>query len=386
MPQYELHIPPLLLIGEGCHTRTPEALQGLGLQRVLVVTDPFLRGLDYTQAILEAVARAGIGVTVFDAIGREPTTVEVDGALALLRESGADGVLAIGGGSPMDTAKAAAALATNPGSIVDYMGANKLVAPRLPLVAVPTTAGTGSEVTRSTIITDPTTTVKMLIVDWKLVPDAAVVDPLFTLSLPPKVTADSGVDALTHAIEAYISVRRNLTSDLFALDAIRAIQRYLPRAWQDGQDREAREQMMLAAHHAGIAFCNSSVALVHAMSRPIGAHFGVAHGLSNAMLLRVVMEYTAPALAERFKTVAEAFGLDVAGVSAEAAAGRFVEALADFCELLRVPTLTGAGLPVDQLRAAFPAMAQAAIDSGSVAVNPRVPTAAEIVELYERAL
>jgi alcohol dehydrogenase class IV len=226
----------------------------------------------------------------------------------------------------------------------------------------------------------------MLIVDWKLVPDVAVVDPLFTLSLPPKVTADSGVDALTHAIEAYISVRRNPTSDLLALDAIRAIQHNLPRAWQDGQDREARAQMMLAAHHAGIAFSNASVALVHAMSRPIGAHFGVAHGLSNAMLLPVVMEYTAPALPDRFKTIAETFGLDVANLSAEAAAGRFVEAIADFCEQLRVPTLTGAGLPVDQLTAAFPAMAQAAIDSGSVAMNPRVPSAAEIVELYHRAL
>lgn len=386
MPQYEFHVPPLLLIGEGCHIRTVEALQALGVRRVLVVTDPFLRGLDYTQAILDSLQRAGLAVAVFDAVGREPTTVEVDGALALLRESGTDGVLAIGGGSPMDTAKAAAAMATNPGRIVDYMGANKLIAPRLPLVAVPTTAGTGSEATRSTIITDPATTVKMLIVDWKLIPDAAVVDPLFTLSLPPKVTADSGVDALTHAIEAYISVRRNPTSDLLALDAIRAIQRYLPRAWQDGQDREAREHMMLAAHHAGIAFSNASVALVHAMSRPIGAHFGVAHGLSNAMLLPVVMEYTAPALPERFTTIAETFGLDVANLSAEAAGGRFVEAIADFCELLGVPTLTGAGLPVDQLTAAFPSMAQAAIDSGSAAMNPRVPSAAEIVELYHRAL
>ena len=138
MPQYEFHVPPLLLIGEGCHTRTVEALQALGVRRVLVVTDPFLHGLDYTQAILDSLQRAGLAVAIFDAVGREPTTVEVDGALALLRESGADGVLAIGGGSPMDTAKAAAAMATNPGRIVDYMGANKLIAPRLPLVAVPT--------------------------------------------------------------------------------------------------------------------------------------------------------------------------------------------------------------------------------------------------------
>jgi alcohol dehydrogenase len=277
-------------------------------------------------------------------------------------------------------------MATNPGRIVDYMGLNKIGRPRLPLVAIPTTAGTGSEATRSSIITDPATTVKMLIIDWKLIPDAALVDPLYTLSLPPKVTADSGVDALTHAIEAYISGRRNPTSDLLALDAIRAIATYLPRAWENGQDREARNHMMLAAHHAGIAFCNSSVALVHAMSRPIGAHFGIAHGSSNAMLLPAVMEYTAPALPDRFKTIAEAFGLDVGGLSPDAAAARFVAAIADFCRRLGIPSLTGAGLSRERVMALAPQMARDAIASGSVAVNPRVPDEAEIVALYEKAL
>jgi alcohol dehydrogenase class IV len=383
---YEFHVPPLLYLGEGSYRRTAEAVQSLGLERVLVVTDQFLHGLEYTQEIIRDLRAAGVEVAVFDDIGREPTTVEVDGALALLRESGADGVLAVGGGSPMDTAKAAAAMATNPGRIVDYMGLNKFQQRRLPLIAVPTTAGTGSEATRSSIITDPKTTVKMLIIDWKLIPDAAVVDPLFTLSLPPKVTADSGVDALTHAIEAYISVRRNPTSDLLALDAIRKISIFLPRAHADGQDRAARNEMMLAAHHAGIAFCNSSVALVHAMSRPIGANFGIAHGASNAMLLSVVMEYTAPAMPDRFRTIAEAFGLDVAGKSDDAAGQQFVEAIADFCERLGIPSITGAGIPADKLMAVAPKMAQDAIASGSAAMNPRVPSEEEIVELYRRAL
>lgn len=385
-PSYEIHIPPLLLIGEGSHRRTLEAVQGLGLRRVLVVTDPVLRTLEYTRAILDDLQAAGLVVAVFDAVQREPTTIEVDGALAELRALGADGVLAIGGGSPMDTAKAAAAMATNPGHLRDYMGAHKLRQRRLPLVAVPTTAGTGSEVTHSAVIIDPETTVKMLILDWKLVPDAAVVDPLFTLSLPPRVTADSGVDALTHAIEAYISRRRNPTSAIFALAAVRAIATYLPRAFADGQDREARAEMMLAAHHAGIAFCNASVALVHAMSRPIGAYFGVAHGLANAMLLPAVMEYTAPAAPRLFRDLAEAFGLDVAGLSDLAAAERFVAAIREFCQRLGVPTLAGAGLSPERVRAVAPAMAEAAIASGSAANNPRVPSAEEIVALYERAL
>ena len=383
---YEFHVPPLLLLGEGSHTRTLEAIQSLGMRRVLVVTDKVLLGLELTQTILADLRQAGLEVTVFDDIGREPTTDEVDGALTLLRECDADGVLAIGGGSPMDTAKAAAAMATNPGRIADYMGFNKFTNPRLPLIALPTTAGTGSEATRSSIITDPETTVKMLIIDWKLIPDAAIVDPLFTLSLPPKVTADSGVDALTHAVEAYISNRRNPTSDLLALDAIRKIATYLPRAFEHPDDREARNEMMLAAHHAGIAFCNSSVALVHAMSRPIGANFHIAHGSSNAMLLPVVMEYTAPALPDRFKAIAEAFGLAIADKPAESAAQHFVEAVADFCERLRIPSLTGAGIPADQVMALAPKMARDAIASGSVAVNPRVPTEGEIVELYRRAL
>jgi alcohol dehydrogenase len=383
---YEFHVPPLLYLGEGSHRRTADAVRALGVRRVLVVTDRFLHHLSYTQAILDDLRGSGIQAAVFDAIGREPTTDEVDGALALLGESESDGVLAIGGGSPMDTAKAAAAMATNPGRIVDYLGLDKFRQPRLPLIAVPTTAGTGSEATRSSIITDLRTTVKMLIIDWKLIPDAAIVDPLFTLSLPPKVTADSGVDALTHAIEAYISARRNPTSDLLALDAIRQIATYLPRARADAEDREARNQMMLAAHHAGIAFCNSSVALVHAMSRPIGANFGIAHGASNAMLLPVVMEYTAPAMPDRFRTIAEAFGLDVAGRSDEAAGRQFVEAIADFCARLGITSITGAGIPADRLMALAPKMAQDAIASGSVGMNPRVPGEDEIVELYRRAL
>lgn len=383
---YEFHVPPLLLLGEGSHTRTLEAVRASAMRRVLVVTDAFLHTLDLTQKILADLRGAGLEVSVFDAIGREPTTEEVDGALALLRECRADGVLAIGGGSPMDTAKAAAAMATNPGGIVEYMGADKFKNPRLPLIAVPTTAGTGSEVTRSSIITDPETTTKMLIIDWKLIPDAAIVDPLFTLSLPPKVTADSGVDALTHAIEAYVSVRRNPTSDLMALDAVRQIATYLPRAFENPDDREARNAMMLAAHHAGIAFCNSSVALVHAMSRPIGANFHIAHGASNAMLLSVVTAFSAPAMPDRYKRIAEAFGLDVAGKSDEAAAQQFVEAVAEFCRRLRIPSLTEAGIPAEAVMAAAPKMANDAIASGSVAMNPRQATEEEIVELYRRAL
>lgn len=386
MQAYEFHAPPLLLIGPGSHERAAETVRGLGVRSVLVVTDPFLHGLSYTRRILDDLRAAGLEVVVFDKVGREPTTEEVDGALALLRERGADGVLSIGGGSPMDTAKAVAALATNPGGIVEYQGLNRLRAPRLPLVAVPTTAGTGSEVTRASIITDQATTVKMLINDWKLVPDAAVVDPLFTMSLPPKVTADSGVDALTHAAEAYISTRRNPTSDLLALDAVRQVRAFLPRAWATGQDAEARNGMMLAAHHAGLAFSNASVAMVHAMSRPLGAYFGVAHGLSNALLLPVVMEFTAPALPQRFRDLAEAFGVPVAGLSHEAAGQAFVRAVADFCRELGVPSMTGAGIPRERLLEAIPQMAQDALSGGSAVFNPRQATAQEIEELYRKAM
>ncbi|MFC6047962.1 iron-containing alcohol dehydrogenase, partial [Methylobacterium hispanicum] len=223
-----------------------------------------------------------------------------------LRSGEHDCVVGFGGGSPMDTAKAVAVLARFGGAMQGYKAPHLQDAPGLPIIAIPTTAGTGSEATRFTIVTDSETDEKMLCIGLAYLPVAALVDYELTLSKPRRLTADTGIDALTHAIEAYVSKRANPFSDGMALSAMRAIAPNLRRVWTDPGDRAAREAMMVGATQAGIAFSNSSVALVHGMSRPIGAHFHVAHGLSNAMLLPAVTAFSAPAALARYAACARA--------------------------------------------------------------------------------
>lgn len=378
MEPYEFRLPAVLRVGVGAHRLIPAEVSRLGARRLLVVSDGNCARIPEVGALVEELRRRVEALELFVDVPGEPTSVEVDNGLAALGRLGSDAlVLGVGGGAVLDTAKAVAALATNGGRIADYMGRDKLARPRLPLVLAPTTAGTGSEATRYTVITEPTTDVKMLITDWKLLPDVAVVDPLLVVGSPPAVTASSGVDALTHAIEAYVSQRRQPTADLFALGAIRQLYPALLAAFRDGRDLEARTSTLLGALHAGIAFCNSSVALVHGMSRPIGAHFHVAHGLSNSMLLPTITAWSLPAAPDRYRDVAVAMGLG----SEQELPGALEKLAAD----LNIPRL---GQVVDRARllAAAPQMARDALASGSPQNNPRVPSADEIIALYERCL
>ena len=378
MEPYEFRLPAVLRVGVGAHRLIPAEVSRLGARRLLVVSDGNCARIPEVGALVEELRGRVEALELFVDVPGEPTSVEVDNGLAALGRLGSDAlVLGVGGGAVLDTAKAVAALATNGGRIADYMGRDKLARPRLPLVLAPTTAGTGSEATRYTVITEPTTDVKMLITDWKLLPDVAVVDPLLVVGSPPAVTASSGVDALTHAIEAYVSQRRQPTADLFALGAIRQLYPALLAAFRDGRDLEARTSTLLGALHAGIAFCNSSVALVHGMSRPIGAHFHVAHGLSNSMLLPTITAWSLPAAPDRYRDVAVAMGLG----SEQELPGALEKLAAD----LNIPRL---GQVVDRARllAAAPQMARDALESGSPQNNPRVPSADEIVALYERCL
>lgn len=378
MEPYEFRLPAVLRVGVGAHRLIPAEVSRLGARRLLVVSDGNCARIPEVGALVEELRGRVEALELFVDVPGEPTSVEVDNGLAALGRLGSDAlVLGVGGGAVLDTAKAVAALATNGGRIADYMGRDKLARPRLPLVLAPTTAGTGSEATRYTVITEPTTDVKMLITDWKLLPDVAVVDPLLVVGSPPAVTASSGVDALTHAIEAYVSQRRQPTADLFALGAIRQLYPALLAAFRDGRDLEARTSTLLGALHAGIAFCNSSVALVHGMSRPIGAHFHVAHGLSNSMLLPTITAWSLPAAPDRYRDLAVAMGLG----SEQELPGALEKLAAD----LNIPRL---GQVVDRARllAAAPQMARDALASGSPQNNPRVPSADEIIALYERCL
>jgi alcohol dehydrogenase class IV len=381
---YSLRLPPVIHAGDGVAGRLAPEVARLG-RRPLLVTDPVVGRMAFLVELERQLADAGLAVARFDAIPGEPTTTEVEQGLVALRAHGGDCVVAIGGGSVLDTGKAVAIMATHPGRIPDYMGSDKFSRPRLPLVAAATTAGTGSEVTRFTVITDPDTNVKMLITDNRLIPDVAIADPVLTHGCPRSVTASTGLDALTHAIEAYVSRRATPSSDLFALGAARQIGRWLERAWQDGADAAARGQVMIGALHAGIAFSNASVALVHGMSRPIGAYFHVPHGIANAMLLPVVLRWSLAAAPERYRDLAGAVGLSVAGAPA-AAGARLADWVAELARRLQVPSLTGYGLDPDRVRAVAPQMAADALASGSPGNNPRIPTQDEIVALYEQAL
>ena len=251
-----------------------------------------------------------------------------------------------------------------------------------PHIAIPTTAGTGSEVTRFTVITDPVTNEKMLIAGPTLLPTAAVVDFELTLTMPARLTADTGIDSLTHAIEAYVSRRSNSFSDSVAQLAMRDIWRYLPIAFFTPSDRIAREAMMTAATLAGMAFSNSSVALVHGMSRPIGAHFHVPHGLSNAMLLPVVTRFSAPTVPTRYADCARAMGLASSADSDSIAVDRLLAGLFDLNRDLKVPSPKAYGIDEQKYRNLIPTMALQALASGSPSNNPRIPTAADIEQLY----
>ncbi|UFN48980.1 iron-containing alcohol dehydrogenase [Roseomonas sp. OT10] len=377
-------LPRILRIGGGALAETAEVLGLLGLSRPLIVTDPMMVRFGLAERLQGELKRAGIAADVFSDTVPEPDSDAVDRAQAAVLAGDYDSLVALGGGSPIDTAKAVAVLAKQGGRMRDHKAPAVNAGPALPVIGIPTTAGTGSEATRFTVVTDSETHEKMLCIGPSFLPVAAIVDYELTLTCPPRLTADTGVDALTHAIEAYVSRRANPFSDTFALSAMRAIAGNLRRAYRDGGDRAAREALMFGATQAGIAFSNSSVALVHGMSRPIGAHFHVPHGLSNAMLLPSVTAYSAPAATQRYADCARAMGIAGAGLRDGDAVAALLDELRALNADLAVPGPRAWGIDPAQWEALLPTMAAQALASGSPANNPLVPDADEIQELYAR--
>lgn len=380
-----IFLPRTMRVGAGALQELPAALAQLGLSAPVILTDDFLAGAGALDRLLKNLADAGMEARAYSNVIPDPTIASVDAAVAFVAEGRSDCVIGFGGGSPIDTAKAVAILATRGGTMRERKAPHQENAPGLPIVAIPTTAGTGSEATRFTIITDEANDEKMLCVGLAYLPTLAIVDYELTLTKPARLTADTGIDALTHALEAYVSKLANPFSDAMALAAMRAIWPNLRRACEQPADRAAREAMMVGSLQAGIAFSNASVALVHGMSRPIGAHFHVAHGLSNAMLLPVVTAWSAPAALTRYADCARAMGVAEPGEGDQAAVARLVEALRDVNRDLRVPTPKTYGIDEARWTALLPLMAEQALASGSPANNPRVPDAATIQALYREA-
>jgi alcohol dehydrogenase class IV len=383
----QLVAPRLMVMGGGAVAKLPDVLASLGLSRPLVVTDPFMVSSGLVERALAPLRAAGIAPQVFSDTVPDPTDTVIEAGVAVLTSGDFDCLLGFGGGSPMDTAKAMAILAAAPPGT--HIRAFKVPAAAntgaLPIICVPTTAGTGSEATRFTVITDTASDEKMLIAGLGALPLAAVVDHELTFGLPKRITADTGIDSLTHALEAFVSKRANPVADDYARSAMRLIAPNLRRVWANPQDEAAREAMMRGATLAGLAFSNSSVALVHGMSRPIGAHFHVPHGLSNAMLLPAVTAFGLNAGLARYAEAARVMGVASEAEGDQSAAAKLVEELRALNRDLEVPTPARYGIDKATWDGLLPTMAQQALASGSPGNNPRVPEAGEIVALYKEA-
>jgi len=375
--------PAFVRYGFGVSALTGEEAQQLDLTRVLIVTDKGVRGAGLVDGVVTSLWEAGIAYEIFDEVESNPTTVIVERALARLTAMGAGGVVAVGGGSSMDTGKAVAFLATNGGEVADYRGADRVKLPPLPCIAIPTTAGTSSEVTNNAVFTDPEIHFKFAVASPNAAATRALIDPELTLTMPPALTAATGMDALTHALESYTTKGAYDLTEVLALEAIRLIGRWLPVAAKDGQNRQARERMMMACLLGGIAFNQSRLTIVHAMSHPVSGWCGTPHGVANAILLPHVMAFNVDYAQERFAYIAEALGVDTEGMSTAEAARASVDRVRRMNEELGIPLNLGAV----GVRAEFiPHMTTDAMKSGNIPLNPRPTTREDVVAIYEAAI
>lgn len=384
MKSYRFLTPPTIYYGIGALESSCDKLSDLG-NRPLLVTDKVMTDIGYVNKLVNYLEKQKVAVSLFNEVNTEPTDHYIENGLHLFKENHCDFLIALGGGSPIDVAKAISIMVSNPGKIQDYMGLGKVQQEGPPIVAIPTTSGTGSEVTQFTIITDTKNDIKMLIGSEYIVPKIAINDPILTISVPPGITAATGIDALTHAIEAYTSRRHQPLADIFALSSIKRISKYLRRAWANGDDKKARSEMMLAALEAGMAFNNSSVTIVHGMSRPLGALFHIPHGISNAVLLPACLEYAIMGLPERFVDVAKAIGVCVNNLSDLDFAKEGVMQIKKLCEDIEIPSISGLGIDKNAFMKQLDKMASDALASGSPYNTARKPSKEDIIKIYEQS-
>jgi len=377
-------LPRVLQIGAGASSEVGPILKSLGLNNPLIVTDKVMVLLGYIESLQQSLVESEINADVFDDTVPEPTVASIQAGVKQVRNGNYDCVIALGGGSPIDSAKAIAILGKYGGEMRDYKFPRIVDEPGLPVIAIPTTAGTGSEVTRVTIISDEITDEKMMCLGIGFMPTVALVDYELSISVPARTTADTGIDAMTHAIEAYVSKKASAYTDTQAIAAMKLIGPNLRKVYHNGGDRDAREQMMLGSTLAGAAFSNASVALVHGMSRPIGAAYHVPHGLSNAMLLPAVTEFSIPAAAERYADCARAIGVANESDNTEVANNKLMDELYALNKELQVPSPEEFGIEREHFFNNMQTMAEQALASGSPANNPRAPNAEEIIELYKK--
>ncbi|MGN8261776.1 L-threonine dehydrogenase [Pseudomonas sp. SMSB3] len=376
-------IPPVNIMGIDCLEQAMSAIAGYGLRKALIVTDQGLAQAGVAARIAQKLALQDIDSVVFDGAKPNPSIANVEAGLALLQRERCDCVVSLGGGSPHDCAKGIALCATNGGHISDYEGVDRSRKPQLPLIAINTTAGTASEMTRFCIITDEARHVKMAIVDRNVTPILSVNDPALMVAMPKGLTAATGMDALTHAIEAYVSTAATPITDACALKAISLISENLRQAVNDGTDLQARERMAYAQFLAGMAFNNASLGYVHAMAHQLGGFYDLPHGVCNAVLLPHVQRFNAQVSAVRLRDVAKALGVKVCGLDAEQGAAAAVTAIEHLAAAVGIPAgLAELGVQLED----FPVLAQNALKDACGLTNPRVASQEEIEGLFRAAL
>jgi alcohol dehydrogenase len=396
---WTFHSAGQLLFGRHAVRQVGEVARRLGLKRVLVVTDAVLKAAGIVDHVLAPLSEAGMAVDVFGGGEPEPSFRAAEACVAQARSFKPDGIIGLGGGSNMDLAKIAATVLTHGGEPRTYVGDDQIPGPVMPVICVPTTAGTGSEVTAASVLTDHVNQIKVGILSNFLRPKVAIVDPLLTLSCPARLTADSGIDALSHAIEAYTAVDnetfplpagertvyqgRHPLPDCIAEKAISLIGAHLHAAVHDGKNLEARDGMALGATLAGLAFSNVGVALVHAMEYPIGGAVHCSHGTGNGLLLPFVMRFNLPARTKEFARVAQLLGENVAGLTEQAAAERAISVVDRLRASIGIPgRLRELGVKEEML----PAFADRAAGIRRILrVNPRVPSVQDVLQIFREA-
>jgi alcohol dehydrogenase class IV len=381
---HPFHCPTQVLYGPGASARVGEQLARLDVRRALLVSDPGLAAAGTPERVAGSIRAAGIEVAVYADTEANPTTANVEEIVALYRERGCDGLVGLGGGSSMDAAKAAGVVIGNGGSIVDYRGRDRVPAPGPPVVCLPTTCGTGAEVTFVVVVTDPGEHFKVVCVSPHFAARVALVDPELVLTAPSHVIAATGADALAHATESYVNLGSDPLLDAINIRAIRMIGANLRRAVYD-RDPGAVAQVSLASTMAGIAFNMNANAIVHAASTPVTAHHGVPHGVANAIFLPAGLDFLRPACEERLRDIAVALGEDVEGDGLEEAARRGVAAVARLCRDVELPaSLREYGL--DPAAIDIPTLVEDAMKSRNIATNPREVTREDLAELYRAVM
>ncbi|HTG82335.1 MAG TPA: iron-containing alcohol dehydrogenase [Geobacteraceae bacterium] len=380
---YGFFIPTVSLMGVGCSKETGAQAKALGATNLLIVTDAGLSKMGVADKIKEQLVEAGLKAVIFDGAEPNPTDKNVHDGVKVYQDNTCDGIVSLGGGSSHDCAKGVGLVIGNGGNIRDFEGVNKSTKSMPPFLAINTTAGTASEMTRFCIITNTDTHVKMAIVDWRCTPNIAINDPVLMVGKPPALTAATGMDALTHAVEAYVSTIATPITDACALQAIKLIADYLQPAVANGQNLEARDKMAYAEYLAGMAFNNASLGYVHSMAHQLGGFYNLPHGVCNAILLPAVCEFNVIACPKRFADVAVAMGEDITGLAPIDAAQKGIDAIRKLSNSIGIP----AGLKELNVKETdLKVMSENAKKDACQLTNPRTATLEQVIDIFKAAM